>query len=147
MNVRLTIIGVMTVLILMSAGFGAAVYKSKTEEVSPLYKIRTVQSIKDEVGNLRASYLGDRIFIWSLVRFLIEKRKDITQEFSTSCSICKTVGCRISLPLETISTVAVTTHYCTCQCKKPLSDTNSLNSVVIAPSYCIKCPTHHIGCK
>jgi len=118
MNVRLAVAGVVMVFLVVSAGVGAAMTKSKTEErVSPLYKIRTLQSIKEEVGTLKASYLSNRIFVWSLLKYLFERYKGNYQEFSTVCSICKTRGCRLQLDLQN----------------------SQMISRVIAPSYCIKC--------
>ena len=143
MNVRLAVAGMVMVFLIVSAGLGAAMSKSKTEEkISPLYKIRTLQSIKEKVGTLKASYLSNRIFVWSLLKYLLEKYKGNYQKFSTVCSICKTRGCRLSLPLNNERGYLSTREpFCkTYRCRLQLDSQNcQMISRVIAPSYCIKC--------
>jgi len=125
MNVRLAVAGMVMVFLIVSAGLGAAMSKSKTEEkISPLYKIRTLQSTKEKVGTLKASYLSNRIFVWSLLKYLLERYKgkltsllNDRESLSTREPFCKTYRCRLQIDSQN------------CQ----------MISRVIAPSYCIKC--------
>jgi len=145
MNVRLAVTGMVMISLIIFAGLGVAMTKSKTEEkVSPLYKIRTLQSIKEKVSTLKASYLSNRIFVWSLLKYLLERYKENHQEFSTVCSICKTRGCRLSLPLDNgREDLSTREYFCKTyvKCKPPVGLQNhQMISRVIAPTYCIKCP-------
>ena len=125
MNVRLAATGMVMIFLIVSAGLGAAMSKYKTEEkISPLYKIRTLQSTKEKVGTLKASYLSNRIFVWSLLKYLLERYKgkltsllNDRESLSTREPFCKTYRCRLQIDSQN------------CQ----------MISRVIAPSYCIKC--------
>lgn len=83
------IVGVILLIIAIPLITSGALSKSKIDDkISPLYKIRSSQAIEGRVETPRSSYLGERIFIWSLLKIFMQENK-ISSHGWTDINVCR----------------------------------------------------------
>ena len=124
------LVSIITVSFLFASLANAFSTERTEKKISPLFKIRTLQSIEDKTINLEVDHLKERIFIWSLLKFLIENRGErrILKGFTVTW-IC-TYNCK---SVYTPVCPGIIRHS---QIQQPL-----ISRVATTPSYCIKCPS------
>lgn len=88
MKKKLLLGAILAVFMLVAISYGSAMtissQKSKPAEKkeSPLFKIRTELTIRNEIEKLKASYLSDRIFILPFVDISVSKNKRFIPSWS-----------------------------------------------------------------
>jgi hypothetical protein len=99
MNKKLTIFGVLIAFVMVGISFASAVSSNipegKEKKVSPLYKIRIKQSVRERVGNIlesiKSKFLGERLFFLS-PRLLLNSR-ELSLATVTGCIPTKGYSC------------------------------------------------------
>ena len=104
MNRKGTISSLAIIFIIISLSFISVVNadtkdSTPNDKVSPLYKVRTENAIKEKIGELKTNYLGNRIFILPNLNLLnFYKNEDgqlVSMGITCQFSACIRITCNL----------------------------------------------------